>query len=166
MAIEIGSVSVKQAGSRWQPETPPCEAKEGAQLYSRNCSTNGLAVDDQAWELGADWALRHIKSGLCAQAASKEAGATVSLAKCDDSNVLQQFKNDYTRIRNTVTSVYLDDGTGKTLLTGTSLGPVGINQKSSKWNSWTYFPNTKQLRNQYTANTGLGYPQCLSTCQP
>ena len=32
------------------------------------------------------------------------------------------------------------------------------------WNSWVYFPNTSQLRNQYVANTNLGYPMCLSTC--
>ena len=32
------------------------------------------------------------------------------------------------------------------------------------WNTWTYFPNTNQIRNQYVANPALGYPMCLSAC--
>jgi hypothetical protein len=36
--------------------------------------------------------------------------------------------------------------------------------KSKTWSSWVFFPNTGQLRNQYTANVMLGYPMCLSTC--
>jgi len=32
------------------------------------------------------------------------------------------------------------------------------------WSTWSFFPNTGQLRNQYTADISLGFPMCLSTC--
>ena len=42
---------------------------------------------------------------------------------------------------------------------------VGASWKQdSEWDRWSFFPNTGQLRNQYIANTKLGYPMCLTTC--
>lgn len=166
VAIEFDWVSVTAAGPRWNPPQSPCATPQpGSPLYTRNCSTNGLPVADEVFDLVPDWTLRHVASGLCAQASADSNDATVSLAMCDATNPLQQFKNDYTNIRNRMMPVYLDEDSGKTL-TGVGNSAVGINQKDAAWNSWTYFPNTKQLRNQYTANTKLGYPQCLSVCKP
>ena len=34
--------------------------------------------------------------------------------------------------------------------------------KSPGWDTWSYFPNTQQLRNQYNSAPQLGYPSCLS----
>jgi hypothetical protein len=48
-------------------------------------------------------------------------------------------------------------------LVGNKDGTVAVGKKGD-WNTWSYFPNTNQLRNQYTANTNLGYPMCLTTC--
>jgi hypothetical protein len=39
-----------------------------------------------------------------------------------------------------------------------------VHSNTGDWATWSYFPNTKQLRNQYVANPSLGYPMCLSTC--
>jgi hypothetical protein len=39
-----------------------------------------------------------------------------------------------------------------------------VHSNTGDWAAWSYFPNTKQLRNQYVANPSLGYPMCLSTC--
>ena len=77
----------------------------------------------------------------------------------------QQFKNDYTRIRNTVAAITLSDSRLK--LTGKTNGRVtmGIFKSGADgWAEWAYFPNTNQLRNQYVANEQLGYPMCLSAC--
>ena len=92
----------------------PCgAAKVGDVLTARNCSTNGLAVDDQEWELKSSWQLKHIPSGLCAEAESLAAGSKVKLAECHpigaEEGDLQQFTNDYTRIRNAMAPMTLSD---------------------------------------------------------
>jgi len=164
--IEFDAVSITSAGPNWKPPSSPCSAATpGTQLYTRNCSTNGFTASDQGFYILADWTIQHIASGLCAQTSSVSADATVSLQTCNSNQPLQQFKNDYTRIRDTTVSIYLSSNPNMKL-TGTLNGPVGLNQNSAKWNSWAYFPSSNQLRNQYVASTDLGYPQCLSTCRP
>ena len=95
----------------WSAEDLPPRAADV--LTVRNCSTNGLAVDDQEWELKSSWQLKHIPSGLCAEAESLTAGSKVKLAECHpigaEEGDLQQFTNDYTRIRNAMEPMTLSD---------------------------------------------------------
>ena len=87
----------------------------------------------------------------------------------------QQFRNDYTRIRNTEMPVQLTTlpGGSRTLSGNAGTGVVSTPKDNAAeldndplaFNKWSYFPNTFQLRDQYTAsNDALGYPVCLSAC--
>ena len=246
-AIEYDNLSIKQAGTDWHPTSPCGAAKVGDSLFARNCSSNGVGVNDLMWELDANWLLRHVPSGLCATAGTDN---TLSLQKCVLGNDRQKFTNDYTRIRNKECPLKLH-GTSNAVLAGRTNGAVfidggGQSKKckdpsaynntdmynhtrcvglqshssgdhspqacakaacavnaevwqwqsphkkgggcwagsttscskddtwvgasrergagSSAWTTWVFFPNTGQLRNQYVANTTLGYPMCLTTC--
>ena len=168
-AIEYDNLSIKEVGTGWHP-TPPCgHAKVNDALFARNCSSNGVLVNDLTWELDANWMLRHVPSGLCATASGNTTGSKLSLQKCVLGNDLQKFTNDYTRIRNTEEPLTLHN-TGHAVLAGRTNGAVFIQDGQSPmkelWSKWVFFPNTGQLRNQYVANTKLGYPMCLTTCSP
>ena len=68
-AVEFDDFVIKPAGPAWEPPVSPCTAaKVGDVVSARNCSTNGLPVADQEWELKSNWQLKHITSGLCAEA--------------------------------------------------------------------------------------------------
>ena len=167
--VQFDDFSVKQAGSRWTPEKSPCgPAKIGDIVGARNCSTNGLPAPDMEWELQSSWQLKHIPSGLCATAESASPQSKLSLQKCEQigsqEGEPQQFKNDYTRIRNAMEPM---TGLNGLKLAGSVSGSVELREIPSLegwWGTWVYFPNTNQLRNQYVANEKLGYPMCLSTC--
>jgi len=137
-------------------------------LTTRPCVSNGLAADDQKFELLADWQLRHIPTGLCAQYMSDTQGVT--LEQCEFGAATQQFRNDYTRIRNAVVPVTLSNlpGGDRVLagfFNGTVVTPKVLGALGTDYAAWSYFPNTFQLRNQYTGvNDSLGYPLCLSAC--
>lgn len=164
--IEFDNVTIEEAGPAWVQPSAPCQAGKGTKLRARNCSTNGYSSSDLEFELLADWGLRHTPTGLCAQADSADDGSGISLQPCDPASELQQFKNDYTRIRNTVEPMTLK-ANGLNLVGDTTSGAVAVSGKAkwgTGWKTWCYFPNSKQLRNQYTANVGLGYPMCLSAC--
>eukprot|EP00055_Hartaetosiga_balthica_P002301 m.3499 g.3499 ORF g.3499 m.3499 type:complete len:823 (+) comp2079_c0_seq1:3832-6300(+) len=157
--VEFDDFSISEAGAWVKPSAQCNNPKPGAGLAARPCARNGFSVSDMSFTLRSDWGLVHDQSGLCIQAQSSASGVSVSLQVCDASNPLQQFKNDYTRIRNTLTWVYLDNTTFN--LVGEKSGVVRMGQHDGDWDQWVYFPNTHQLRNQYTANTSLGYPMCL-----
>jgi len=120
---------------------------------------------------GSPFGRYHVASDLCAEASSTNDAATISLQTCVHGKTTQQFRNDYTSIRNRAAQVTLGsydyEKKGKLALCGTEInGQVTLNtmknQKKDKWSKWSYFPNSKQLRNQYNSDTTLGYPQCLS----
>lgn len=167
--VEFDDFEIKQAGPHWSPPVSPCtQAQVGDILSARNCSTNGLPVADQEWELKSTWQLKHIPSGLCAEVI----GQQVKLAKCksitSEEGMPQQFKNDYTRIRNAVEPISIGGTWSGMKLAGNTAGKVSVQENPKKdggsWATWAYFPNTNQLRNQYVADEALGYPMCLSTC--
>lgn len=141
-AVEFDDFSIYQAGNDWTPPISPCTAaKVGDVLTVRNCSTNGLPVADEEWELMSSWQLKHIPSGLCAEAESLDAGAKVKLATChpigSEEGDLQQFKNDYTRIRNAMAAMTLSESTMK--LSGNTDGSVSIEGwavGADKWSTW------------------------------
>jgi len=172
--IEFDNFRVSQAGgaTRWTPQTPTTcgNASVGKALSVRACQANGLAAPDQSFELIAqDWKVRHMPSGLCVTAtgALDKAAAALTLQKCEYKQNLQSFVNDYTRIRNAIEPLALPDGRK---LMGALDGSVSLLsgestvESQTDWSKWSYFPNTKQLRNQYTPMLDLGYPMCLSTC--
>lgn len=151
---------------------------QGAAISAEKCERNGNIDPAQQFTLEADWSLKH-SSGMCAEASSAAAGATLSLQPCVHGKTTQQFRNDYTRIRNGNFPISL--GAYGVLRPGFSLVGSGFpnvavtltagapdehelppEAGAGTWNTWSYFPNTNQLRNQYTANLRLGYPLCLA----
>ena len=165
--IEFDNVNISQAGggSHWSPQTPPScgAATAGKALTVRPCQANGVVALDQSFELVAqDWKVRHLPSGLCVTTAASDAPPT--LESCVYRLDSQSFENDYTSIRNLVVPLSTPDGRQ---LQGTTDGSVFVSSRhppALSWDKWSYFPNTNQLRNQYTPILDLGYPMCLSTC--
>jgi hypothetical protein len=169
--IMFDNVRIDAVGPNWIPSTPGCPAaKVDDAVHARDCATNGLTEEDQHFNLLADWGIRHVPSGLCVSASATSLGSDkpLTLVNCDPQDPLQQFKNVYTSIRNGMQPLVLKAGSGKLRLAGSISGDVFLGEASEgdskSWQEWVYFPNTKQLRNQYVANTQLGYPMCLSTC--
>ena len=146
---------------------------QGAPIGVTDCETNGKIDPAQQFELRANsWQLYHVASGMCAEASDDAAGATLSLQPCVFNKREQQFRNDYTNIRNKIVGVSLGayDPKSKETLVLSGSGPdssVALKKswppaKSPAWDKWSYFPNSQQLRNQYNSDPTLGYPSCLS----
>lgn len=138
------------------------DAAAGSAICNTNCSRNGVIDATQEFDIDSNWNIVHKKSGNCVTSASD---GSLTLQVCTFGNDAQGFLNDYTRIRaGTVPMTTRDNHT----LVGTSDGKVatlpGGGWNSGGWNHWTYFPNTKQLRNQHVADLALGYPRCLAVC--
>ena len=161
--VEFDDPFIAQQGTGWHPTDPCPAAGMGTPLKARACISNGAAVASQTFELNADYTLRHVATGLCAYS-NRTSGGAVVLDSCSHALANLQFINDYTRVRNTVVPFTLEGSTLR--LTGALDGAVTVaaHAGTKEWNTWVYFPNTRQLRNQYVANIVLGYPQCLSTC--
>eukprot|EP01064_Diplonema_japonicum_P022994 TRINITY_DN3336_c1_g1_i1.p1 TRINITY_DN3336_c1_g1~~TRINITY_DN3336_c1_g1_i1.p1 ORF type:complete len:825 (+),score=228.69 TRINITY_DN3336_c1_g1_i1:51-2477(+) len=157
--VEFDNLNIAQAGTNWAPPAK-CPAAVGTPLVMKNCQPNGVFDEAMGFQLTSQWHIVHKASGLCVTKANG-----VTLQTCSFTDLNQQFQNDYTRIRNTVVPMTLY-GTSERLV-GSLDGSVGVSSSapSHGWNTWSYFPNTFQLRNQYDTNTGLGYPKCLSVCK-
>lgn len=174
--VEFDDVEIQRAGPRWDSEhLPKCKgAQTNTALRARACATNGLSSEDQSFDLLADWGIRHRSSGLCVSALSEEAaarpkaGAPLNLQRCDPKDARQQFRNHYPTVRHRPESFLLTADDDRVLnLVGGLDGTVAVDLEDSRrkqWNKWSYFPNTRQLRNQYVADVQLGYPMCLSAC--
>ena len=163
-AVEFDGFSVSQAGDNWTPKAAPCVCgKPGDVLKSRNCTSNGLTTQDQRFELLATYQLRHIDSGLCATSSSNAEGAAVMLQACSRNDTNQTFLYNYSNVRNSRQA--FTQGS-LTLAGNIATGEVTLQRTVTKdyWTAWVYFPNTFQLRNQYTRDPVLGYPRCLSLC--
>lgn len=191
--VEYDNVRIEKTGDRWMAVSPPdrdCKGVEGGPVSVRPCQTNGLYVEDQDFVLDAqDFQIRHQPTGLCLTAAggTQSGGLDVALAGlmltyCTPGLQSQRFKHDYTRVRNADVpfSIKLDSSQHGHVLTGAFDGSVTLEEWDGKyhsavpkgysnpgWQSWSYFPNTRQLRNYYWVLNGeMGYPYCLSTCIP
>lgn len=182
--IEFSGVRIEKVGPRWRAPQSCMGAAAGTLVAATKCATNGFALQEQTFDLLASWGIRHVPSGLCVAAKAAQGGSQLHLAPCDPTDARQQFRNDYTNVRNrpvpfTVTENLImsgsTDGTVSLSQTESALGDVVAGVESAlesiegeteagTWGSWVYFPNTKQLRNQYTADINLGYPLCLSAC--
>jgi len=160
--IEYRNLVIDQTPSGWEPPAGCEMPSAGIVLSATPCARNGLVSEDQSWNLLPSFQLQHGPSGLCASAPDE---GLVVLAVCNTTSIWkrQLFVNDYTRIRNKDTSVTVSS-VNKPLV-GNKDGSVQVGD-SGDWKTWSYFPNTRQLRNQYTTKTNLGYPMCLSTCSP
>ena len=151
----------KAPGGRWSVPKDTKIPKANDLLVTVDCQANGLIDEAQDFELLSSWLIRHNPSGLCVAGTSS---LQLVLRKCDQSNPLQQFRNDYTRIRNAAVPLFF--GGNRTLLLGGSKdGQVKLVEKSAAgfWTKWAYFPNSRSIRNQYLTSTTLGFPKCLST---
>jgi hypothetical protein len=159
------------ASSTTSDDSSTSFARAGSEIGVTECERNGVVDDTQAFDLIASWQLRHVATGLCVQAEDASSDAVLTLQDCVHGSTTQQFRNDYTRIRNTESEVtlgaygVLDDAL---TLIGRTDGSVTLGSGDAddadddSWEAWSYFPNTKQLRNQYTAIVELGYPMCLA----
>mmetsp|Transcript_16415 Transcript_16415/g.38937 ORF Transcript_16415/g.38937 Transcript_16415/m.38937 type:complete len:903 (-) Transcript_16415:167-2875(-) len=155
--IEFRNFTISKAPG-WDPPVECQVPTPGAQLSVRKCSRNGLVVQDQAWNLLPSFQLQHQGSGLCASASTSE---SVILETCDSTKPSQIFSHDYTLIRNEL--VELTASALHQPLAGKKSGATFVG-RGGDWTKWSYFPNSKQLRNQYVAVVELGYPMCLSAC--
>jgi galactosylceramidase len=175
LPVEFDNLKITKAGGDlyWGAQVSAlpkgCSNPSAGRVVSvRHCVPNGFAAEDQQFELLADWQLRHIPSQLCLEYKSDTESPTLEI--CEFNEPKQQFRNDYTRIRNSVVPVELTTLPGGTRalvgnLDGSVSTPKGnLQMDGNAFNTWSYFPNTFQLRNQYTANLDLGYPLCLSAC--
>lgn len=156
--IEFRNLNITKAPRGWET-APSCPRPQLGDLVNTHpCARNGLVREDQRWRLLPSFQIQHVGSGFCA---TNERGL-VRLRDCDAANSDQLFKHDYTRIRNRAEHMNVP---GKGVFGGANgLAVVGMTRRLN-WKSWSYFPNTEQLRNQYVADDdSLGYPQCLSTC--
>lgn len=158
--IEYRNLAIVKTATGWEEPVGCPTPKVGTQLVAATCARNGLVRDDQGWNLLPSFQLQHHASGLCASLAED---GVVELEDCDSTSPHQQFVHDYTRIRNTETSITVNHV--EQFLTGTKSGDVTVGM-GGDWNTWSYFPNTRQLRNQYTSNRTLGPPMCLTACPP
>ena len=174
--IEFDDVKMTKAGEQrglWAAPAGKGHAAGDAVTVAK-CTANGVADPNQEFFLAADWGIQHVASGMCVEASSAAAGATLSLQACDHGKLEQEFRNDYTRIRNTLAPVTL--GAYERLVKGMALtgnldGTASVQAQWSpddeaptpgQWKSWVFFPNSGALRNQYTPLPALGYPMCLT----
>ena len=172
--VEFGSISINRAGNgavhRWSEEQRQLNLYDvGDSIGVEDCPTNGIKTASTSFLLRPDWLLEHISSGLCVEAASAKPNAAFTLQKCESGKLTQELRNDYTNIRNNLRPLTL--GGYKKLaaqlkLSGDLNGTVSLSGAApgtdSGWNTWVYYPNTNQLRNQYNTVEKLGYPKCLS----
>ena len=164
--IEFRDLSIsKAADGRWTPPQKPNRlAKAGDRLVAVDCQPNGLIAYDQDFDLLSSWLIRHNPSNLCVSASAIKSLAELRLQECNSSDPRQQFRNDYTRVRNEIVPLWLGE-TRDLLLAGNLDGKAQVVAKHTKgyWIKWAYYPNSRSLRNQYGPVEALGYPKCLST---
>eukprot|EP00039_Didymoeca_costata_P019847 m.339152 g.339152 ORF g.339152 m.339152 type:complete len:813 (+) comp18686_c0_seq1:84-2522(+) len=157
--MKFDNFAISDASSQYYVDRPMFSVMAGQSICNAPCARNGMQAPEQAFDITSSWQMRHVQSKMCAEFDST---GKLSLQDCVFNKDSQRFLNDYTRIRNSAVSVTTSTG----VLTGDSDGSVAVaNQpKQSGWKTWSYFPNTKQLRNQYDTDMQLGYPRCLSIC--
>merc|ERR1719265_2618987 len=150
-SVEYRNFSAKETAKGWKLLSS-CSVLSGIPLSAQPCARNGLVREDQSWNLLPSFQLQHTPSGLCASASEE---GPVILAVCNSTNIWdrQLFVNDYTRIRNKETSVTVSS-VNKPLI-GNKEGSVMVGHTGGDWKTWSYFPNTQQLRNQYTTQINL-----------
>jgi hypothetical protein len=176
-------VRVEQAvGPDWDPDPvppagcprPPFDAPAlvGAQLYTRNCQSNGIAAPDQNFFLLPDFRLQHAASLLCAEAAAAATGSAVTLQPCNASNPLQLWQYDYSKIHHGSVPLLLTlllASANLTLIGGTASGDVRT--RAVEWKaagdfaSWTFMDSTGQLRSTRSPRDPSTPAVCLSLCK-
>ena len=182
-AVEFDEVAVNPVGPHWDPNPAPpkgCNASPpavGQVLHVRHCETNGIAADDQAFDLIAQsWQIRHRSSQYCATAVAGGVGAEVTLQVCNFTDPLQMWQNDYSNIHHgnvpmtlVEANVTLSARTDGSVATGNVYGKGKHPKNNTEWATWTYFDSTHQLRNTRNPVPGYpypdGYPMCLSLCR-
>jgi len=165
--IEFSQVTLSKAGEEqglWVDSKPRAFAA-GDTVGAANCSANGVIAASQGFELRSDWSIEHVASGMCAET---DDSGKLTLQACMHGKHEQQMRNDYTHIRNSLSVVSLGAYSANPMnvkhLSGGLDGTVKMSANWGKedWSMWVYFPNSKQLRNQITPVTKLGFPMCLS----
>lgn len=164
---EFDDVEVTSVGSDWKlPPSQPaeCSATIGHRLRARQCQANGLIAPDQEWSLiPQSWQLQHKPSKLCATATSTHEGAAVELERCNFTEPLQAFKNDYSTIYHGQRPLTVE--AANLTLAATAAGVVTL--QSEGWpggtTQWRAMYSTGQLRSW--ASGGMEAEQKLSKGQ-
>eukprot|EP01060_Flectonema_neradi_P008219 TRINITY_DN15885_c0_g1_i1.p1 TRINITY_DN15885_c0_g1~~TRINITY_DN15885_c0_g1_i1.p1 ORF type:complete len:809 (+),score=115.84 TRINITY_DN15885_c0_g1_i1:109-2535(+) len=169
---EFLGVSLKAVGDRWNT-IKHCQAaaKVGDEISVKRCQPNSVINEEQAFTLSSTWQLVHTQSGLCVTVdGSITNGTKLVLQECVHAGYnaipTQYFYNDYSNIRNGGRNLNVN-GTSWCVVAEPG-GSVYVSNKipspPNSWSLWSYFPNTNQLRNQYSHSPGGGEPLCLSRC--
>jgi hypothetical protein len=146
------------------------------------CTPNGLTADSERFDVTSNWQIKHLPSGLCVTALDGDGNDAspieLTLQKCVHDYAPQQFRNDYTQLRNQgVHSLSNAKGDfcatrdGKLTLTGGSLPSSGSIKPpcagtDDGFVQWALYPNTNQLRNTFGYNPLIsGRAQCVKAVQ-
>jgi galactosylceramidase len=191
-SVQFRSLKISPVGSRWSPPASRVPTTlEPWSIVTRACTPNGLSSENERFEVTSNWQIRHISSGLClAVKESVSDGKSSSIANPEISLTLeeclhnhgpQQFRHDYTQLRNGVNLKSMTNAKGDLCATRdgrvslTTSKAAGVGMSDSKvfclgsddaFAVWTLYPNTQQLRNSFGYNTWLGgRAQCLHALQ-
>jgi hypothetical protein len=164
IAVEFDNVYVEQAGPFWSAPSACHEAQPGTRLSARSCTPNGVPDESQTFALLPNGNVKHLPSGLCAS--QVQANSSLEMVQCDATDMSQVFDFDDNRIRNWRQPMYARaaGSSGDRRILGSFDGWVTIGAKEFDWNTWAYFPTSKQLRNKLVAYDLAMDPMCLSVC--
>ena len=165
--IEFDDFSITSAAARNLPQLATPSFYDGQLIGATPCARNGVADLSQSFDARYNWQLYHKPSGLCVEAGSTSEASSVRLASCNEDAQGQKFRNRYTNIRNWPVELTLGGWNvldNDLKLVGYKNGAVAVTPggEDEDWNSWSFFPNTGQIRNTYDENRTLGYPYCLA----
>eukprot|EP00927_Polykrikos_kofoidii_P020908 TRINITY_DN1997_c0_g1_i3.p1 TRINITY_DN1997_c0_g1~~TRINITY_DN1997_c0_g1_i3.p1 ORF type:complete len:867 (-),score=85.44 TRINITY_DN1997_c0_g1_i3:169-2733(-) len=164
IAVEFDNVNVEQAGPFWSAPSACHEAQPGTPLSARSCTPNGVPDESQTFALFPNGNVKHLPSGLCAS--QVQANSSLVMVQCDATDMSQVFDFDHNLIRNGPQPMYARaaGSSGDRHILGSFDGWVTIGAKEFDWNTWAYFPTSKQLRNKLVAYDPAMDPMCLSVC--
>eukprot|EP01060_Flectonema_neradi_P025728 TRINITY_DN34550_c0_g1_i1.p1 TRINITY_DN34550_c0_g1~~TRINITY_DN34550_c0_g1_i1.p1 ORF type:complete len:301 (+),score=50.67 TRINITY_DN34550_c0_g1_i1:2-904(+) len=158
--VEYDNLHISKAGDNWSPTSTCKKAQIGTPITSKPCTSNGLSTLDEVFFLNSNYQIVHVDSGLCVEFSNN----TLALQPCVYKSTAQRFNYGYTLIRRQPVPITLNY-TNLRLVGAPDLAQVSSETPKGGWNSWCYFPNTQQLRNQHDVEPNLGYPMCLSACE-
>jgi len=158
--FDFAHLKIEPVGNRWSTPKRSFAGENAKKLQMQECTPNGIVDTAQQFDLRPNWQIVHVPTGLCMDASNP---AALELKPCNHGDKKQQFRNDYTVIRNERRTIWneagslLGDGPGK---------PVYVSKRSMDqsifFKAWSYFPNTMQLRSQLIYDPKIGPPHCLT----
>lgn len=167
-ALEFSKLEITPVGPNWYFGANNKEILRAApvdpvdddnwDLKLRRCTPNGHTSEAERFELTPNWQIKHVSSDKCVSA---DENGHLSLQRCQHDHPPQQFRNDYTMIRNekkALTHATLGALCGDLATSRVGFG-AAICSTSTSFQTWVYFPNTFQLRKSLHFDSSE--PTCL-----